>query len=161
MRNGPREPRLGIWYNIGQMKGECAWRQNADIVVRRAMGTAAPMVRDGFMSIATTRSTASGVARPATGADAPMAQIGCIGMVRAATSAFGAVRHPTARAVRTPRHTAMKSDDNDLLAERRAEVTGALRAALGGLESGSGLSSFVEGHGIQACISRFLGARTG
>ena len=44
----------------------------------------------------------------------------------------------------------MKSDDYGQLAEQRTEAAEALRSALAELESGTALSDFVEGHGIQS-----------
>ena len=44
----------------------------------------------------------------------------------------------------------MKSNDENHLAEQRAETVEALRFALGELESGHALSGFVEGHGLQS-----------
>ena len=44
----------------------------------------------------------------------------------------------------------MKSNDNEDIAEQRAETAEALRFALAELESGEALSDFVEGHGLQS-----------
>ena len=44
----------------------------------------------------------------------------------------------------------MKNNDENHLAEQRAETVEALRFALGELESGNALSGFVEGHGLQS-----------
>lgn len=44
---------------------------------------------------------------------------------------------------------------DDTLEERRAEALVELEDALGEIESGEGLSSFVEGHGIQSRVFRF------
>ena len=97
------------------------WRQSADIAVRQATGTVARMVR-----------------------------IGCTGTARAATSVSGAARRPTVLAAPTLRHDAMRSNDDGQLAEQRTEAAEALRSALAELESGTALSDFVEGHGIQS-----------
>jgi hypothetical protein len=51
---------------------------------------------------------------------------------------------------RIPRRDAMKSDYDNEFDEQRAETVEALRFALGELESGSALSGFVEGHGLQS-----------
>ena len=110
-----------VWYNI-RRKEKLTWRQNADTVVRRATGTDARTAQTGFTNTVTTRSTANGAARQATGTDARMVLTGFTGMVRAATSASGAAQRPMARAVRTPRHAAMKSNDGGYLAEQRTEA---------------------------------------
>ena len=98
----------------------------------------------------TTRSIANGAARPATDMGVRTVQTGFTGMALAATSAFGAARPQTARAARIPRRAAMKNNDENHLAEQRAETVEALRFALGELESGNALSGFVEGHGLQS-----------
>ena len=104
----------------------------------------------GSMNIETTRSTANGAARPAMAMGACMVQIGCTGMARAATSASGAARHPMVQAAPTLRHAAMRSNDDKQPDGQRDEAIEELRSALGELESGNGLSGFVEGHGIQS-----------
>ena len=56
----------------------------------------------------------------------------------------------------TTRSTAnMKSDHDEHLAERRTETAEALRSALAELESGTALSDFVEGHGLQSWYFAF------
>ena len=77
-------------------------------------------------------------------------QTGFTGTARAATSASGADRPQAARAAHTPLRTAMKSDDYGQIAEQRTDAAEALRSALAELESGTALSDFVEGHGIQS-----------
>ena len=58
-----------------------------------------------------------------------MDRIGFTGMGRVATSASGADRPQTARAARTPRRAAMRSNDDEHLAERRTEAAEAAHLA--------------------------------
>ena len=138
-----------VWYNM-RRKEKQIWQQNADIVVRRATGTDARTVQTGFTSTVTTRSTVNGAALQVTDTGVRTVQTGFTGMVRVATSASGVDRPQTARVVHTLLRTAMKSNDNEDIAEQRAETAEALRFALAELESGEALSDFVEGHGLQS-----------
>ena len=49
----------------------------------------------------------------------------------------------------------MRSNDDGQLAEQRTEAAEALRSALAELESGTALSDFVEGHGLQSWYFAF------
>ena len=101
--------RIGLVYYSA--KGKLAWRQNADIAVRRATGTDVRTAQTGFTSIVTTRSTVNGAALQVTDTGVRTVQTGFTGMVRVATSVSGAARPQTARVAHTPLRTAMKSDD--------------------------------------------------